>query len=378
MTDSPRRILAIQTAYLGDCILTLPLLREAKALYPQSRLSVLALPRTAALFQEFPAVDDVLADDKRGADSGILGALRLAGRLKSRGFDLAIIPHRSLRSALLALLAGIPRRVGFASSAGWFLMTHRAPFDWATHDLDRNLSLLKALDPSLSPSKDVWRGVAASDQARASIAARWGSLRLAPGAPVVGLHAGSAWGTKRWPEDRWAELCRRLKSQGFEPLLTGGPDDATLSSRVAAASGAASLAGMTGLGELKALMEKLSLFVTNDSGPMHVACAMGVPALAIFGPTTRGLGFFPYGARNEVAEVELGCRPCPGSLHGPMTCPHGHFLCMKLITVDEVFSRAMRMLSGREKANGKRKEASRGLLTIFLALFPFSFSLFPL
>jgi heptosyltransferase-2 len=345
VTGSPRRILAIQTAYLGDCVLTLPLLREAKALYPRSRLSVLALPKTAALFEEFPAVDEVLADDKRGEDSGLLGMLRLAGRLRSRAFDLAIIPHRSLRSALIARLAGIPRRVGFASSAGWFLMTRRAPFDWATHDLDRNLSLLKAIDPSFYPSKDVWRDVAASDHARASLAARWESLRLAPGAPVVGLHAGSAWGTKRWPEDRWAELCRRLKSQGFKPLLVGGPDDAELSKRVAAASGAESLAGTTSLGELKALMEKFSLFVTNDSGPMHVACAMGVPVLAIFGPTVRGLGFFPYGIRNEVAEADLACRPCPGSLHGPMKCPHGHFLCMKLVTVDEVFSRAMRMLA---------------------------------
>ncbi len=337
------KILVVQTAFLGDCVLTLPLLREIKALYPDAHLSVLALPTTASLFEEFPSVDEVLPDDKRGADSGILGTMRLIKRLRAGSFDLAVVPHRSLRSALLARLAGISRRVGFSNSAGWFLMTRRAPFNWGTHDLERNLLLLKSLDPSFSPSKAVWDGVSATAASRSSIAAKWDDLRLKAGAEIVGLHAGSAWATKRWPEERWAELCRRLKDRGLTPVLVGGEDDAALSGRVAAASGAVSLAGQAGLGELKALMEKFSLFITNDSGPMHIACAMGVPVLAIFGPTTRGLGFFPYGDENEVAETTLRCRPCPGSLHGPMKCPHGHFLCMKLVTVEEVFSRAMRM-----------------------------------
>src|SRR6185436_2647842 len=152
--------------------------------------------------------------------------------------------------------------------------------------------------------------------------------------------------TKRWPEDRWAALIRRMSLEaGVQPVIVGGPGDAALAAGIARAAGvpAIDLTGKTSLSELISVMGRLSLFVTNDSGPMHVATASGVPTLAFFGPTTRELGFFPYGEKHKVLEVDLACRPC--GLHGSKACPEGHFLCMGLISVDWAYRSAASMLT---------------------------------
>lgn len=331
-------VLIVQSAFLGDSLLTLPLARDVKALMPGCRLSVLTLPKTAEVFRKSPWVDAVLLDDKRGADGGLLGPWRLARRLKDLGFDLALIPHRSLRSALVAWLAGIPRRVGFASSAGRFLLTQAVPFTWLMHDLERNLALLQPLGGA-RPVGSVY--LERDPEASAALEERLRADGLAEG-PLVGIHPGAAWATKRWLPERYAALCRELLGRGFKVVLVGGPQDAELCARLARESGAADWAGRTDLPELKALMGRLSLFVTNDSGPMHLATASGVPTLALFGPTTRELGFFPYGPGHRVLEVDLACRPC--GLHGSRECPRGHFLCMRLITTEEVLRSALEML----------------------------------
>jgi heptosyltransferase-2 len=180
----------------------------------------------------------------------------------------------------------------------------------------------------------------------AALAAKLAAAGVKPGDRLAGVHPGAAWATKRWLPERFAELCRRLKAAGLTPVLVGGPGDAALGAEIAAASGAADLVGRTDLVELKELTGRLSLFVTNDSGPMHLAAAAGVPVVALFGATTRELGFFPYGAGHQVVEADLACRPC--GLHGGRACPEGHFLCMRLLTVDRVEAACRAALAARE------------------------------
>lgn len=322
-----RKVLVMQTAFLGDSLLTVPLLRRLKETLPGASVTVLTLAKTADIFRGTPWVDEVLLDDKRGVHGGLAGPWTIAGELASRGFDLAVIPHRSFRSALIARLAGIPRRIGFDSSAGSFLLTDTVPFSWTMPDLERNLSLAAPLGAGGAPSAGESRYVAPPAVAPKLAA-------LLPAGPLVGVHPGSAWATKRWLPERFAELCVRLKADGVTPVLVGGPDDKALGARIARDSGALDLVGRTDLEDLKALMGRLSAFVTNDSGPMHLAAASGVPVVAIFGATTRELGFFPYGPGHRVVEADLACRPC--GLHGARACPEGHFLCMRLLTVDRV------------------------------------------
>ncbi|MBI4386731.1 MAG: lipopolysaccharide heptosyltransferase II [Elusimicrobia bacterium] len=349
--SAPRRILIIQTAFLGDATLTVPLAREVKKLLPTARLSVLCRPDTADVFRSCGWADEVLLDDKRGKDGGPIGVFRLARELRDSDFDLALIPHRSLRSAVLAWWADIPRRVGFSSSAGRFLMSQTVPFTWTMHDLDRNLALLLPLrtDGPLTDDPSIYLR-AANEGRRASVAARPKDALRKDSSRLVGVHPGSIWPTKRWPAQRFAALIRRLSQDaGARILLVGGGADRSLASEIIRKSGVEVLdwTGTTTLTDLIALMRDLDLFITNDSGPMHIAAASGVPTLALFGPTTRELGFFPYGRGHRVLEANLSCRPC--SLHGGKTCPEGHFLCMRLITVDQAYRAAVEMLERSSK-----------------------------
>ena len=342
-----KRVLVMQTSFLGDSLLTIPLLRRLKESLPGARVTVLTLPKNAGVFRGSPWADEVLLDDKRGEHGGLLGPWRIAGELKRSAFDLAVIPHRSFRSALIAWLAGIPRRVGFSASAGSFLLTDAVPFAWLTHDLERNLALARPVGGGSAPARGEERYVVPAPPSDA-LARRLAEAGIVPGARLAGIHPGAAWATKRWLPERYAELCRRLKAEGLTPVLVGGPADAPLGAELAAASGAADMTGKTDLEELKSLMGLLALFVTNDSGPMHLAAAAGVPVVAIFGATTRELGFFPYGSGHRVVEADLACRPC--GLHGAKACPEGHFLCMRLLSVDQVHAACREALAAAAPA----------------------------
>lgn len=326
-----RNVLVLQTSFLGDSLLTLPLLRRLKESLPEARVTVLTLPKNADVFRSCPWADEVILDDKRGAHGGPLGAWRIAAALRAKKFDLAVIPHRSLRSALVARLAGIARRVGFASSAGRFLLTDAVPFSWLAHDLERNLALARPLGGDAAPAEGEARYVTPPAPGPQLLAALT-RAGIKDGDRLVGVHPGAAWATKRWLPERFAALCRLLAADGLKPMIVGGPGDAALGAQIARDGGAADLTGRTDLAELSALMGRLALFVTNDSGPMHLAAAAGVPVVALFGATTRELGFFPYGSRHRVVEEPLACRPC--GLHGARACPEGHFLCMRLLTVE--------------------------------------------
>ncbi|MBI4801141.1 MAG: hypothetical protein HY796_01335 [Elusimicrobia bacterium] len=335
-----KRICLLQTAFLGDCVLTLPLLAKIRKAAPDSDITVVARPDTAALFASCGLAAEIITDNKREAGSFWPEFRRLAGELKRRKFDIAIVPHRSFRSALLARLAGIPVRIGFDSSAGSFFFTHRVPFSWLIHDLERNLTLLLPLTPGPAQTR--------FPPLRESSAA----LKGAGTDIFIGANPGSVWPTKRWPARHWARLIKKLSAAyGARVLLVGAKDEAAWNAQIEAAAGPGTclnLTGKTGIEELMALVKRLKIFITNDSGPMHIAVAFGVPVAAVFGPTTKELGFFPYGERNAVLEADLACRPC--ALHGSASCPRGHFLCMRLITPDKVFDAAKELLErSREK-----------------------------
>lgn len=341
-------LLLVQTAFLGDATLTVPLARAIKAHAPRSRLHVLCRPDTAELFRSCGWVDEVLTTEKRRGPLGLASLLPTVRRLRSGRHDLAIVPHRSLRSALMVRLAGIPRRIGFSSSAGNFLFTQTLPFAWGMHDLERNLGLiLPSGEAASQATRPVYLQAPADGTAR-SVAARLLQAGLDPARPLIGVHPGSVWPTKRWPADRYATLIRRLSREaGADVVLIGAAADSEQASRITRGAPALDWTGRTSLGELIALMGRLALFVTNDSGPMHIAAACGVATLAIFGPTTRELGFFPYGPGHRVLETDLNCRPC--GLHGRRACPEGHFLCMRLITVEQAFRCASEMLRAGAK-----------------------------
>ena len=337
---APVKFCVFQSAFLGDCVLTLPLLKKLKELRPNASVTVLTRPETAGVFYTSGLCAEILTDNKK-TESASGEFFRLVAELKKRKFDAALLPHRSLRTALLARAAAIPLRSGFSNSAGSFLLTHKAPFSWLLHDAERNLTLL-------TPFAGASQSSATPDQARATPDGQLqhARSRFAAGEQVhVGVNAGSAWDTKRWPKERWAALIKMLSSAyKSRVVLVGAAGEAAWNGEITRMAGEQHCLDLTGKTDVRELMEVISglrLFVTNDSGPMHIAAALGVPVAAIFGPTTKELGFFPYGEKSEVIQAALKCRPC--ALHGSNECPRGHFLCMKLITPEKVFDAARRL-----------------------------------
>jgi heptosyltransferase-2 len=333
------RIVVFQTAFPGDVVLTLPLAQALRRNLPGAFVGFVATPGGATLLKNHPAVSTVLVYDKRGADRGAAGMRRVARRLREGHFGVALVPHRSIRSALVVRLARIPRRVGFSTSAGKMFLSDVVPYDREAREIDRNMSLLRPLGflneeaslPSLYPAGSDMATVDAlvrSWQAHGGLSRRW--VTLAP---------GSVWATKRWPAAHFVGLARMLVDAGWALALIGGAEDRSLCDQIVAAVGgkhALNAAGTLSLLQSAEFIRRSDALVSNDSAPMHLACAVRVPVVALFGPTVPGFGFAPLGPRDIVVERRgLSCRPC--SIHGGTKCPIGTFECMIAVSPGEVF-----------------------------------------
>jgi lipopolysaccharide heptosyltransferase II len=318
--------LVIQTAFLGDVVLTTPLL--AALAQGHGPVDVVTTPAAAPLLGTHPAVRQVIPYDKRGPDRGFTALVGLARRLAKTRYEAAYLPHRSLRSAALAFLARVPKRVGFAD--GWPLLyteTRRRPN--TGHEIDRLLALVGPTDgaaaPRLYPQSHDQR-VVDTCLRDAGIAGEF--VTLAP---------GSIWGTKRWPY--YEELAVWLAAR-IAVVVVGGAEDAELCRRIAEAvrrSGGRALdsSGRLTLLQSAALIGRARLLVTNDSAPLHFASALGTQVVALFGPTVPEFGFGPIGDGDLTLGVtNLACRPC--SDHGPPTCPLGHHRCMRELHMETV------------------------------------------
>jgi len=345
-------VLVLQTSFLGDTLLTLPLIDTLRERFPIERLSLLCLPLGRELLQDHPAIDEILLYDKRGGDRGVAGLRRRAAALRAKGFTLAITPHKSFRSALLLFLAGIPTRVGFRESRGWFLFNRRARRDSARHDVERNLSILQAL--GLGP-EECRRALdfPLDRSVQEGVDRKLRALGIDEHDLVIGVNPGSVWPTKRWSPAGFASLIRMLRA-GLDcrVVLFGGSDDAAVVEAIQnrCERAAISLVGHISLRELAAAISRCAVFVTNDSGPMHLAVARRIPVVAIFCATTPSLGFYPYTADAIVLEKDLACRPCAS--HGGRRCPLGTEDCIRQIGPQPVFEAVAKLLSrGGSPAN---------------------------
>ncbi|MBI4549210.1 MAG: lipopolysaccharide heptosyltransferase II [Ignavibacteriae bacterium] len=343
MALEAKTIVVIQTAFLGDVILTLPLLQVLKRSYPTSIIDFLVAPRAAGLVKDHPAINEIIVYDKRDAESGIQGLFRKVSQVRERNYDLALIPHRSLRSASLAWMARIPRRIGFHTSAGRFLLTHTVRYTHSLHEVDRNLALLSPLGidnnqkeyPSLYPL-EADRKVVDDFLLKNGISNADHLIAIAP---------GTVWYTKRWLQERFIELAETFVRSDVRLVLIGSSEDAALCKAITLVqpSKIVSAAGTLTLLQSAELIRRCQLLICNDSAPMHIAVAVRTPVVAIFGATVPEFGFAPYGEHNNIVEKkDLPCRPC--SIHGGDQCPIRTFVCMKEISAEHVYHVAMSML----------------------------------
>lgn len=335
ISRSISRGLVIQTAFHGDVILTTPLIRRA-AERLGAPVDVVTIPAAAPVLANNPSIREVITFDKNGKDQGIGGFVRMVRKLRVRQYSVAYLAQASPRSALLAVLAKIPRRIGFRGAKGRWFYTHEVWTRSEPHQVERLLALADGAperrEPEIFPSAGEREAV---DRLLAEAGITGEFVALAP---------GSQWGTKRWPY--YAELAQALMAE-VSLAIVGGPGDRADARAIRNALGdRGQLADGTGKLSILAsgeLIRRASVLVSNDSAPVHLASAAGTPTIEIYGPTVPAFGFAARAPWSRVVEPDpMTCRPCHH--HGPVVCPLVHHRCMRDTQVGRVLAEVRTVL----------------------------------
>jgi lipopolysaccharide heptosyltransferase I len=369
------RILLIKPSAVGDVIHTVPVLAKLRARYPAARIDWLLTPAIAELLRHHPALSGVVPFARQeyaqlwrswSALADLGGLLRDIRRTR---YDLVIDLHGQFRSALLTLASGAPVRIGFdrprararrasrqlppaayahgwtgAREGAWIAYTHRVPLPTLdAHAVDRYLWLGPLLGLPEGPADFSLRVPDEAEERIGTLLRRHGLTRR----PLAVLVPGTIWETKHWQVEGFARVARHLAATGVAVVLAGSAKERARCAAVAAGCpGALDLAGQTTLSELAALVGRAALCVTNDSGSMHLAVALGRPVVSVFGPTDP-LWIGPYGRPHAVVRADVPCAPC--YLRVLSRCPHDH-RCMKEVSAAQVVERVERTLAGAEAA----------------------------
>jgi heptosyltransferase-2 len=342
--DPPASLLVRATNWLGDAVMTTPALAAVREGFPDARIVLLARPLVAEMFRHHPDVDEVMIYERPGRHDGALGRLRLAGELRRRRFDGALLLQNAFDAALIAFLARIPERAGYPTDGRRFLLTLPVPLTpgiLERHEVEYYLCLLDGL--GIPRPVPVALKLAVTGEEREAMAERLASLGIARGAPIVTINPGATFGSaKRWYPDRFAAVAEALSAEwNARVVVVGSTAEAPLAGEIEAAmrTPPVNLAGKTTVRELMALLSLSSFLVTNDSGPMHIGAALGVPLVAIFGPTDWRRTS-PWSPLSKVVRVEIDCSPCRLRV-----CDRGHE-CMLGVTPGMVVDAARQLLPG--------------------------------
>lgn len=327
--------------WIGDAVMTIPALRRLRSIYPDASISLHTRPWAEGVFRDADFLDEIIPIDGRASIRSIIDQSR---DLRGRGFDLAILFPNSFESALVARLARIPRRLGYATEQRGFLLTDRVDVPaWKheSHESRYYLDLIDKLDGGESSSLGVEGALQVSVERRRDARGVLMASGVREGRKVVGIGAGSTNSlAKRWPAENFARLADMLATeQDCEIVLLGAENEQDVSASVQAASHSdmIDLTGRTDLGTATAILSELDLFVSNDMGLAHIAAAVGTPTIVIFGPTNENTTR-PLGRAVEIIRELVECSPCM-----LRECPIDH-RCMIRITAERVFESASKML----------------------------------
>jgi len=345
-----KKVMIRSANWVGDTVMSLPAIASLRLNFPRARIHILAKPWVADIFRANYDVDEVILYQNPGIHQGLAGKWRLARELKKKNFDLAFLLQNAFEAAFISVLAGIPKRAGYNTDGRSLLLTHPVLLRKEVkggHQVDYYLAILKSLGLKLA-SRIPSLKIAPASQEEASRILQ--SLGLGESETLVGISPGATYGpAKQWFPERYAELSGRIsEGLGARVLIFGSQGDKKIASRVCrnARIPLIDLTGITTLAQASALIARCKLFVTNDSGLMHVGAALGVPLVAIFGSTDhRRTG--PLGEACRVIHKPVTCWPCLKT-----ECPE-ETRCMDLISVDEVYEEVESLLANRQRMNNQ-------------------------
>lgn len=344
------KVLLVQTSFLGDTILSTPLIAAIKQIYPEAELWMLTTRLSMQLVERDPLLSGVLTFDKNGKEKGLRGLMSKIRELRQHKFDRVYSLHRSYRTALLLYFAGIPERIGFTKAACAFLYTHSVKRYTEVHDVLRNLSLLSTEQSFLASGKKIEQFFPTDLRLYGTepgiVEEKFGKV-LKP--PLAVLVPGSAWKTKMWHWQGYRETAKHLLERGYNVVLLGAASESATCSDVAANLPVQDLSGKTTLSESISIMKMSSLVVCNDSMSLHMASALKIPNVAVFCATSPAFGFGPWKNNALVVEKEdLSCKPC--RRHGSNVCPTGTEACMRDLPASAIIEAIGKVESaGRDK-----------------------------
>lgn len=348
-----KRILIRGTNWIGDVIMSLPAVTSVRRTFPGARITVLAKPWVADLYRACPDIDDVIVFQSPGRHDGIAGKIRLARELREERFDLALLLQNAIEAALIAWHARIPLRTGYDSDCRGFLLTHAVHRTRAirkVHQIDYYLEMVRALGFSVA-GREI--RLVPADESRAAADHILEGYGVRGDDLLIGFAPGASYGpAKMWFPERFAAVADRLADDVSARIIlfgSSGDRERTEAMQRQGAHSFIDLAGKTTLAEAMALIARCALFISNDSGLMHLAGALDVPLVAIFGSTNPATTS-PPGAMSCVVHKDVPCSPCLKK-----ECPTD-FACMNLIGVDDVLDAAMNLLKSRPPSGGTERQ----------------------
>ncbi|MDI6781332.1 MAG: lipopolysaccharide heptosyltransferase II [bacterium] len=342
------KILVIRFSSIGDIVLTTPVLRTLRERYPYAKLCFVVKKEFLEITKLFPHIDKVFVFDSK---DGFMGLIKLIGEINSEQFDLLIDLHWNLRSMIIYLFSQIRHKIHYSKHR--FLRLLRIWFKWQilpqqSHIIDLYFNPLTEFGilssdnrvPELKIDKDMGKNVLECLK----------ELGIEDRDLVIGMCPSAKWKTKQWPTEGFVEAGNRLMEElNAKIVLIGDAHDMELGKKIEAwmDKKPLNLVNWTSLLELPSLIQRCDILITNDSAPLHIAAALGVSTVSMFGPTTLDLGFGPHGnGKHIVLERELPCRPC--SSHGSSKCPQNTHECMTAITPEDVVDAVKNLLGVRE------------------------------
>lgn len=341
---APRRILVIRLDRLGDVVLSTPVLSALRGQFPHAFIAMMVRPACREVVEGHPALNEVIVYEKEGAHRSLRGTVRFARHLRRHEFDTALALHPSNRSHWIPWLAKIPIRIGYDRKSAW-LLTHRIPHrkqEGAKHEAVYTLELLELFGiPPAVPRPVVPVPPAAAERVDALLDAS----PICASDRLVAIHPSASCISKRWLPERFAAVADRLDAeQGVRVVLVAGEGDAAHAGEVARAmrQPVLNLAGQLSVAELAALLRRCRCLLSNDSGPVHIAAAVGIPVVDLFGRNQAGLSpqrWGPLGDGHVILHKEVGCVTCLAH-----NCDIG-FLCLTSLSVEEVYRAVVTVLA---------------------------------
>lgn len=339
----PNKILIVRTDRLGDVVLSTPVIKNLRLSFPKSHIAFICRPYTRDALEGNPGLDEVIIYDKYGKHKSLWASIKFSFYLRKKKFKLAIILHPTNRIHLITFLAGIPERVGWDKKLGK-LLTKRIKHtkqEGKKHELEYTLDLLMGLG---IPIKHTDTYFPITSKARTTVEQLLEGEGIGEGDKFIVINPSASCPSKRWPQERFQEVIKLLKSRvSFKIIVITSQSEREFGERLVGDSGVIDLRGSLSIPELGALLKRAALFISNDSGPVHIAASFNTPVISIFGRDDSGLSPLRWGPRGEKSfcfHKDVGCVKCLA--HNCIK----DFLCLQEITPQEIVDEAMPFLRG--------------------------------